>query len=146
MLLNHLGSNNKNYNNVMADSVSNFLNLISNAAKAKKRFCIGKFSSFNWSIAKILKYEGYINDCLKKDDGEQVKKIIIVLKYEDHASFIGGIRRWSKPGCRVYYKSSKIPFILGGLGIGILATPKGLLKDHDARKENLGGEMICAIW
>jgi small subunit ribosomal protein S8 len=130
----------------MSDSISDYLTIIRNAYKARMEFCDGKFSKMHLAIAGILKDEGYIRDAevLKNEKGAQI--IRLKLKYVDENPAITGIQRQSKPGCRQYYSHDEIPRTLSGLGIGILTTPKGVLKDREARRIKVGGEMVCTVW
>jgi small subunit ribosomal protein S8 len=98
------------------------------------------------SLARILKEEGYIkNFKLIRDDKQGI--IRIHLKYsEDRDKAITGIKRVSRPGCRVFVGHEEIPTVMNGLGINILSTSKGVMVDHQARKEHVGGELLCSIW
>jgi small subunit ribosomal protein S8 len=97
------------------------------------------------SVAKILKSEGYVADVAV--EGEKSKKTIkIRLKYNGKKNVIEGLKRVSKPGLRKYVGSTKIPRVRGGLGVAIVSTSEGLLTDNQARKKNLGGELLCYIW
>ena len=129
----------------MSDPISNFLTVIRNAYRANKETCETRYSKIHHSIAEILKEEGYLAAVEKIDeDGKQFLRLS--LKYVDETPALTGIKRVSKPGRRLYFQSRDIPRTLGGLGIGILTTSRGILKDRDARRQNVGGEMICAIW
>jgi small subunit ribosomal protein S8 len=97
-------------------------------------------------LAAILKAEGYISDYSTGSDEAGHKTLVAKLKYVDSAPAITGIRRMSTPGRRLYCRHSEIPLVLNGLGISILSTSKGLLKDQDCRRGKLGGELICNIW
>jgi small subunit ribosomal protein S8 len=129
----------------MSDPISNFLTVIRNAYRANKETCDTRYSKIHLQIAEILKEEGYLREVEKIDaDGKQFLRLS--LKYVDETPALTGIKRVSKPGRRLYFQSRDIPRTLGGLGIGILTTSRGILKDRDARRQNVGGEMICAIW
>jgi small subunit ribosomal protein S8 len=98
------------------------------------------------AIADIFKTEGYIKDCEFIDDGKQ-GIIRIYLKYgSNKEKVISGLKRISKPGLRVYAKKDQVPRVLGGLGTAVISTSKGIMTDKDARKQGLGGEVICYIW
>lgn len=98
------------------------------------------------AIAEIFKKEGFIKDCEFIDDGKQ-GIIRIYLKYgPNREKVITGLKRISKPGLRVYAKKDEVPKVLGGLGIAVISTSKGIMTDKDARKEGLGGEVICYVW
>jgi len=103
-------------------------------------------SKLKVELAKVLKAEGYINDYSVREEGK-FKVLSIGVKYEsDKLPVIRKIQRASKPGLRVYKKSKNLPKILGGLGIAIVSTSKGLLTDRKARKENVGGEVLCYVY
>jgi Ribosomal protein S8 len=103
-------------------------------------------SKLKREIAEILKREGFIRDAEYIDDGKQ-GILRIFLKYgPNNERVITGIKRISKPGLRVYAKKDEIPRVLGGLGIAILSTSKGVMTDKEARKANVGGEVICYVW
>jgi len=96
------------------------------------------------NIAKILKSEGYITDVAV--DGKTVKKIKIRLKYNGKKNVIEGLKRISKPGLRKYVGATEIPRVRGGLGVAVISTPEGVMTDVQARKKNLGGELLCYVW
>lgn len=127
------------------DPISDFLTVIRNGYRAGKETCETRYSKMHLSIAEILKDEGYISE-VEKTDVEGKQSIVIKLKYVDEVPALTGIKRVSKPGRRMYFQSREIPRTLGGLGVGILTTSRGVLKDRDARQQKVGGEMICAIW
>jgi small subunit ribosomal protein S8 len=129
----------------MSDPISDFLTIIRNAYRANKDTCDARYSKIHLRIAEILKEEGYLSGVEKIDqDGKPFLRLS--LKYVNEAPALTGVKRISTPGRRLYFQSREIPRTLGGLGIGILTTSRGILKDRDARRENVGGEMICAIW
>lgn len=129
----------------MSDPISNFLTVIRNAYRANKETCEARYSGIHLRIAEILKEEGYLKEVEKiEDNGKQF--IRLHLKYVNETPAVTGIKRVSKPGRRLYFQSRDIPRTLGGLGVGILTTSQGILKDRDARRQNVGGELICAIW
>jgi small subunit ribosomal protein S8 len=129
----------------MSDPISDFLTIIRNAYRANKDTCDARYSKIHLRIAEILKEEGYLSGVERIDqDGKPILRLS--LKYVNEAPALTGVKRISTPGRRLYFQSREIPRTLGGLGIGILTTSRGILKDRDARRENVGGEMICAIW
>jgi small subunit ribosomal protein S8 len=129
----------------MSDPISDFLTIIRNGYRAGKESCDTRYSKMHLRIAEILKDEGYLGEVEKVEmDGKPLLRLH--LKYVDDIPALTGVRRVSRPGCRFYYQAREIPRTLGGLGIGILTTSRGILKDRDARRHNVGGEMICAIW
>lgn len=96
------------------------------------------------NIAQILKREGYVSDVAV--EGNAIKKIKIRLKYNGKKSVIEGLKRISKPGLRKYVGATEIPRVRGGLGVAVVSTSEGLMTDVQARKKNLGGELLCYIW
>lgn len=129
----------------MSDPISDFLTVIRNAYRAGKETCDTRYSKIHMRIAEILQEEGYIRS-VEKLDMDKKQYLRIELKYVDETPALTGVKRVSRPGRRMYFQSTDIPRTLGGLGIGILTTSRGILKDRDARRENVGGELICAIW
>ena len=129
----------------MSDPISDFLTIIRNAYRANKDSCDARYSKIHLRIAEILKEEGYLVS-ITQVQVEGKPFLRLGLKYVNETPALTGIKRVSTPGRRLYYQSREIPRTLGGLGIGILTTSRGILKDRDARRENVGGEMICAIW
>jgi small subunit ribosomal protein S8 len=95
-------------------------------------------------IAQILKKEGYIAECLV--EGKTAKKIKLKLKYQGRKGVIVGLKRVSTPGLRRYVRATEIPRVLGGLGTAIVSTPRGVMTGVEARKQNLGGELLCYVW
>lgn len=131
---------------VMTDPIADFLTRIRNANTVYHDKVEAPASKVKRAIASILKDEGFIRDCEFIDDGKQ-GIIRIYLKYgANKERVITGLKRISKPGLRVYARKDDIPKVLGGLGIAIISTPKGIMTDKKARKEGLGGEVICYVW
>lgn len=128
------------------DPVADMLTRIRNAVLARHDFTLVPASSIKLAIAKILREEGFIHDyeVLK---GKPQRMIKIYLKYaEDSGPVIAGLKRVSKPGLRIYTQRKEIPRIMGGLGIAILSTPKGVLTGQEAWRQGVGGELLCYIW
>ena len=122
------------------------LTRIRNAVNAKHKVVEVPASNIKKSIAQILLDEGFIDGFNVTDDGKQ-GIITIDLKYgPNEEKVISGIKRISKPGLRVYARANEVPKVLGGLGIAIVSTSKGLVTDKVARKEGIGGEVICYVW
>jgi len=96
------------------------------------------------SIARILKQEGYLNDI--GVEGDKLKSLKLALRYEGKKSVIVGLRQISTPGLRRYVRSTEIPRVLGGMGVAVVSTSKGVMSGQDAKKQNLGGELICYVW
>ena len=129
----------------MSDPISDFLTVIRNAYRAGKETCDTRYSKMHQRIAEILLEEGYIRE-VAKVEVEGKPALRINLKYVNEVPAVTGIKRVSRPGRRMYFQSRDIPRTLGGLGVGILTTSHGILKDRDARQQKVGGELICAIW
>jgi len=131
---------------VVTDSIGDFLNRIKNGQKARFDKVDIPASRMKASLARILKEEGYIkNFKFIRDDKQGI--IRVQLKYTDtREAAIVGIKRISKPGCRVYVGHDEIPRIMNGMGISIVSTSKGIMTDRQARKENSGGELLCSVW
>lgn len=131
---------------VMTDPIADFLTRIRNANIAYKETVEIPASRMKRAIAEILKEEGFIKDYEYIEDGKQ-GVIRIYLKYgPNKEKVITGLKRISKPGLRVYVGKEEIPKVLGGLGIAIISTSKGIMTDKKARKEGVGGEVICYVW
>ena len=132
---------------VINDPIADMLTRIRNALIARHDTVTIPASNIKKSIAKILLDEGYIKSCDLIDDGLQ-GQIKITLKYVNGKStpVIAGLRRISKPGLRVYARSEELPKVLGGLGIAIVSTSKGVMTDKEARKAGVGGEVLAYIW
>jgi small subunit ribosomal protein S8 len=130
----------------MTDPVSDFLTRLRNASKAGLAECASPHSKLKESLAGILKAEGYVIDHSDSVDEKGHKTLVVKLKYVDNAPAITNLSRVSTPGRRLYYRYSEIPRVLNGMGISILSTSKGLLKDQDCRRQKLGGELICNVW
>ena len=131
---------------VVNDPIADMLTRIRNAQVAKHDSVTMPASNMKKSIAKLLQEEGYIKSYEFIDDGLQ-GNIKITLKYLDKKQpVIVGLKRISKPGLRVYASCEDLPKVLGGLGIAIISTSKGIMTDKAARKENLGGEVLCYVW
>ncbi|MDD3850434.1 MAG: 30S ribosomal protein S8 [Firmicutes bacterium] len=131
---------------VMTDPIADMLTRIRNANNVKHSKVEIPASNMKKAIARILLDEGFIKGYEVKEDGKQ-GIIKIELKYaQDQEKVLSGLKRISKPGLRVYVNKDEIPKVLGGLGIAIISTSKGLMTDAQARKESAGGEVICYIW
>lgn len=129
-----------------ADPIADMLTRIRNANKLRYEEVSMPSSKIKEGIAKILVNEGFINSYrVEEEDGK--KALVLNLKYSATGErVITGLKRISKPGLRVYAESDKIPSVLKGLGIAIVSTPNGLLTDRQARKQNVGGEILCYVW
>lgn len=131
---------------VVNDPIADMLTRIRNAQVAKHESVLVPASNTKKAIAKILLDEGYLKDVEYIDEGPQ-GSIKLVLKYvEGKQPVIGGLKRISKPGLRIYAQSNELPQVLGGLGIAIISTSKGIMTSRNARKEGIGGEVLVYIW
>ena len=130
----------------MTDPIADLLTRIRNAQQASHATTVVPASKLKQKIVEILKTEGYISDFTRVEKSPQ-DEIEIVLKYgNDGAGVIGGLRRESKPGRRVYVGADDIPRVRSGLGVAIVSTSKGVLPDHIARESRVGGELLCSVW
>ena len=130
----------------VTDPLADMLTRIRNASMANFSRVDVPASKLKISVAKILKSEGYIKNYKLIRDGRQ-GIVRIYLKYTDtNQSAIVGIKRYSKPSRRIYVKRKDIPLVLNGMGVTILSTSHGVLTDRDARKQNVGGELLCSVW
>lgn len=131
---------------VVTDTIADMLTRIRNANQMRYEEVKIPASKIKSEIARILKEEGFIKDYkLVKDDVQGT--LVLTLKYtEKKERVITGLKRISKPGLRVYVQNSEIPKVLNGLGIAIISTSKGIMTDKEARKENIGGEVLAYIW
>ena len=130
----------------MTDPVADFLTRVRNAIRAKQQKVDVPASKLKLEIARILKEEGYISNFKATEENGQ-KLLRVYLKYGTSSeAAISNLNRISKPGCRVYVGRTEIPRVLGGLGINILTTPKGVMTGRDARKSGVGGEILCEVW
>lgn len=130
----------------VVDPIADLLVRIKNALMNKHMSLDVPFSTIKLEITKIIKSEGFIKG-YKVHDKDGKKIIRIYLKYgPQNATVINGIKRVSKPGRRVYVKKDNIPKVLGGMGIAILSTSKGIMTDRTSRQTNVGGEVLCYIW
>ena len=130
----------------MTDPISDFLTRLRNSSKARREECAMPHSRLKENIASILKAEGYIADYAPGTDADGHKTLVVKMKYVGAAPALTGLVRVSTPGRRLYYRYTEIPRVLNGLGIAIVSTPKGLMKDTDCRRQKTGGELICNIW
>jgi small subunit ribosomal protein S8 len=130
----------------MTDPISDFLTRLRNASKARLDECIMPHSNLKEGLATILKNEGYVADHSVAADPRGHKTLVVKMKYVDGSPAITGLTRVSSPGRRLYFSYSEIPRVLNGLGISILSTSKGLMKDADCRRNKAGGELVCNIW
>lgn len=130
----------------MTDTISDMLTRIRNGLLAKKADVTLPYSKFKHSLAKVLLTEGWLKGLdIKEADGFKV--LYLELKYaKEGTPIITGIKRVSKPGQRIYGGRMQIPRVLGGMGTTIISTSKGLMTDEQARKNKIGGEIVCQVW
>ena len=134
------------YKGQVNDPVGDMLTRIRNASRALKDEVAMPSSKLLENIARILKREGYIDD-YSVEQGTYCKVLLVKLKYtNDRKQVITGIRRMSKPGRREYAPSSRLPKVLGGLGVAIISTSRGVMTSKEASCHNVGGEVICYVW
>jgi len=131
---------------MMTDPIADLLTRIRNANRAHKEWTDVPWSKLKEGVARVLVDEGFLREVtLTESDGRKTMRI--ALKYDEfRRPVVTGIRRVSRPGLRVYVGSREIPAIRKGLGMSVLSTPKGVVADRVARKEKVGGEVICSVW
>jgi small subunit ribosomal protein S8 len=132
----------------MSDPIADMLTRIRNANTAHFDTVTMPGSKLKESLAAILTDEGYINGYqVSEKPGRPGKTLEITMKYSpDRARTISGIKRISKPGLRIYARADRLPRVLGGLGVAVVSTSKGLMTDREARKQRVGGEVLCYVW
>jgi small subunit ribosomal protein S8 len=132
----------------MTDPIADMLTRIRNANVAMHDDVTMPSSKLKEALAAVLEKEGYIQGfTVGQEEGKPAKTLTIDMKYsESRERVITGIRRVSKPGLRVYTKADAVPRVLGGLGVAVVSTSKGLLTDREARKQRVGGEILCYVW
>ncbi len=129
------------------DTIADMLTRIRNATMARHQTTQVPSTKMTRSIAKVLQEEGYIGEY--EDVGEGIKRnLVIALKYKgkNRQPIITTLKRVSKPGLRVYSNKKELPRVLGGIGIAIISTSSGIMTDREARRQNLGGEVLCYVW
>ena len=129
----------------VSDPIADMLTRIRNAGKQKHQTVDVPYSKVKNEIAKILLNEGYVANVEVAENGSH-KTLRIELKYDSNKPVIQGLRRISKPGLRMYAEASELPRVLNGLGIAIISTSKGIVTDKEARKLNVGGEVMAYVW
>ena len=130
----------------MTDPIGDMLTRIRNGIMASYDAVDIPSSKLKMNIVKVLKSEGFIKNYRIMNEGAR-ETIRVFLKYDENGvAVIGGLKRVSKPSRRFYTKTDKIPKVLGGLGVNILSTSKGVMTDREARKMGVGGEVLCAVW
>ncbi|HUE38591.1 MAG TPA: 30S ribosomal protein S8 [Candidatus Binatia bacterium] len=131
---------------MMTDPIADLLTRIRNANRARKDWADVPWSKLKEAIARVLVEEGFLREASVNEENGR-KLLRVTLKYDEfRRPVVSGIRRVSRPSLRVYVGGRQIPVIRKGLGISVLSTPKGVIADRVARKENVGGEVICSVW
>jgi len=129
----------------LSDPIADFLTRLRNSASARQAEVIAPYSKIKAEIARILKQEGYITD-YEVDTKGKFPQIKVTNKSHKQAPAITGLKRVSKPGLRKYVAAAEIPRVLGGMGISILSTPRGVVSGREAKKQNIGGELLAIVW
>ena len=129
----------------LTDPIADFLTRLRNAGTASKAEVIAPYSKIKAEIARILKQEGYITN-YEVDTTGKFPQIKVTNKTHNRAPAITGLKRVSKPGLRKYVGATEIPRVLGGMGISILSTPQGIVSGREAKKQNIGGELLAIVW
>jgi small subunit ribosomal protein S8 len=129
----------------LSDPIADMLTRIRNASRAGVREVLMPHSRLKSEIARIMKSEGFIADFSAEKDGAK-KSLRLRLRYRGETPVIRGLRRVSKPGLRRYVQADDVPRVVGGTGVAVLSTSRGVLTDREARKAGVGGEVICYIW
>ncbi|HYE31676.1 MAG TPA: 30S ribosomal protein S8 [Methylomirabilota bacterium] len=129
---------------MITDPLADMLTRVRNASNAQIPEISMSHSKLKESVARILKKEGYISEF--SVEGDAVKKLKLRLKYQGRKGVIAGLKRVSKPGLRRYVAVGEIPRVLGGMGVAIVSTPRGVMTGIEARKNNVGGELLAFVW
>jgi small subunit ribosomal protein S8 len=129
----------------LTDPIADFLTRLRNGVQAGKAEITAPYSKLRAEIARILKQEGYITS-YEIDTKGKFPEIKVVNKVINRAPAITGLKRVSRPGLRKYVGSQEIPRVLGGMGVAILSTPRGVLSGREAKKQNVGGELLAFVW
>lgn len=127
----------------MTDPIADLLTRIRNGYSAKLKTVTCPESKVKLAISKILEKEGYIG---KVEEDKKKRMINITLKYDGKKALMENVKRVSKPGIRIYVKNNKIPKVYSGLGISVISTPNGIMTNKEARKQKIGGELLCQVW
>lgn len=131
---------------MMTDPIADMLTRLRNAALARHDRCEMPHSKLKQHLAEVLKGEGYVDD-VRTSDGEGAKVLTVVLRYgRDRQPAIDGVRRVSSPGRRVYVQHDRIGKVCSGMGVSILSTSRGVMTDREAKKQRVGGELLCEVW
>ena len=132
---------------IVSDPIADMLTRIRNANMAEKKSVKIPHSKIKADIARLLKEEGFVKDYELSETEKNKSFLNINLKYTaDREPVIQGLKRISKPSCRKYFNAEEVPRVLGGIGIALLSTSSGVMTDSEARKKNIGGEILCFVW
>ena len=129
----------------LSDPIADFLTRVRNANAARKSELLVPYSKMKAELARILKQEGYITD-YDVDTSGKFPRIKVTNRFSHRTSAITGLKRVSRPGLRKYVGATEIPRVLGGMGISILSTPRGIITGREAKKQNIGGELLAYVW
>jgi small subunit ribosomal protein S8 len=129
----------------LSDPIADFLTRLRNANQAQQAHVIAPYSKIKAEIARLLKQEGYITDFALDTTGDH-PTIKVTNKLVNRTSAIAGLKRVSRPGLRRYVGSQEVPRVLGGMGVAILSTPQGIITGRQAKKQNVGGELLAYVW
>jgi small subunit ribosomal protein S8 len=129
----------------LSDPIADFLTRLRNAANSHRNDVSAPYSKIKEEIARILKQEGYIVD-FEVSSETKPAQIKVTMKFVNRTPALSGLKRISKPGLRKYVGSTDIPRVLGGMGVSILSTSKGIITGRDAKKQNVGGELVALVW
>jgi small subunit ribosomal protein S8 len=131
---------------MMTDPIADLLTRIRNGALARHDRVEMPHSRLKEHVAKVLKLEGYVDD-VRVSEAEGPKTLTVILRYgRDRQSAIDGLRRVSTPGRRVYVRHDRLPRVCSGMGVSILSTSRGVMTDKEAKKQRVGGELLCEVW
>jgi small subunit ribosomal protein S8 len=130
---------------ILLDPIADFLTRLRNAARSNRNDVSAPYSRMKEEIAKILKQEGYIAG-FEIDTQAKPAQIKVTMKFVNRVPALSGLRRVSRPGLRKYVGSADIPRVLGGMGVAILSTSRGVITGRQARKEKVGGELVAVVW
>ncbi|PIQ29024.1 30S ribosomal protein S8 [bacterium (Candidatus Blackallbacteria) CG17_big_fil_post_rev_8_21_14_2_50_48_46] len=130
---------------MVTDPISDMLTRVRNALMLRKESVEVPHSKIKREVSRVLKENGYITDFYEVSD-DKFKKIKLVLKYHEGRSVIQGLKRVSKPGRRVYVGTQEVPRVMGGMGVAVVSTSRGILTGHQARRLKVGGELLCYVW
>jgi small subunit ribosomal protein S8 len=129
----------------LTDPIADFLTRLRNAARSHKNEIAAPYSKMKEEIARILKQEGYIAD-FAVDTESKPAVVRVTMKFQQRTPALTGLKRVSKPGIRKYVGAKEVPRVLGGMGVAILSTSRGILTGREAKKENVGGELLAVVW